>query len=99
MIYKTIGEAQKALTAYNDLYAKTDEIIEAITHGYNSFYIEDINIKSETTSVSYNNYYDILNTEFPSNYYTMEQEDIIKDIQIREELERKKKEKGGEKER
>ena len=92
MIYKSIEEAQNVLTAFDELYDKTDEIIKALMHGYDNFYIENVNIKSETTHVSYNDYYDPLNAEFPSKYYTMEQEDIIKDIEIREELERKKKE-------
>ena len=92
MIYKTIGEAQRILTAYDDLYARTDVIVSLVTRGY-SGYIEDIQIGPVETVIPYNDYCDSYQVRFPSKYYTMEEEDIIKDIQIREELERKKKEK------
>ena len=92
MIYKTIVEAQHTLVDYDILYEKTNEIVSAVTRS-NSGYIEDIQIGPVYTIVPYNDYYNSYQVKFPSKYYTMEQEDIIKDIQIREELERKKKEK------
>lgn len=92
MVYKTIGSAQQIILDYDDLYKKTDEIVSAVTHS-NSGYIEDIQIGPVETTVPYNDYYDSYQVKFPSKYYTMELEYIIKDIKIREELERKKKEK------
>lgn len=92
MTYKTIGEAQNVLVDHDDLYDKTDEIVSAVTRS-NWGYLEDIQIGPVETVVLYNDYYDSYQVKFPSKYYTMEQEDINKDIKIREELERKKKEK------
>lgn len=92
MIYNSVEEAQRVIHAYDSLYHKTNEIVSAVTKS-NSGYIEDIQIGPVETAAPYNDYYETYQVRFPSKYYTMEEEDIIKDIQIREELERKKKEK------